>query len=78
MIDEIVCQAKERQLSGLKKGTRPLGSSEPNVENERTNVKLADIAGVGKMTVTRMKKVKRESPEFYEKVGDYNTSLKPF
>ncbi|MCJ1993622.1 hypothetical protein GYN24_03370 [Lactococcus piscium] len=61
-------QAKERQLSGLKKGTLPLGSAEPNVENERTNVKLAELANTSKASVVRMKKVKKESPELYEKV----------
>ena len=44
LIDEIVGQAKERQLSGRKKVIGTLGSDEPKVENERTNVKLAELA----------------------------------
>lgn len=67
LIDEIVGQAKERQLKGVKSET-PLAPSEHEVKTGRTDQKLADIAGVGKMTVTRMKKVKRESPELYEQV----------
>ena len=37
-------QAKERQLSGRKKVIGTLGSTEPKVENERTNIKLAELA----------------------------------
>lgn len=50
------------------KQAKPTAPDEPVGKTGRTDQKLADIAGVGKMTVTRMKKVKRESPELYEQV----------
>ncbi|CEN28715.1 MAG: hypothetical protein L0F95_00860 [Lactococcus sp.] len=70
MIDEIVGQAKQNQSEyhGNQFKKVDLAPVEPKSTTGRTDQKLADIAGVGKMTVTRMKKVKRESPELYEQV----------
>ncbi|MGX7048301.1 hypothetical protein [Pseudolactococcus piscium] len=65
MIDEIVGQAKSNQG---KRNDLTSGSSEPEVKNERTNVKLAELANTSTATVQRMKKVKKESPELYEQV----------
>ena len=46
-----------------------LGPREPNPSKPtNTNEELGKIAGVGKSTVVRAKKVKRENPEAYEKV----------
>lgn len=59
MIDEIVGQAKERQLSGLKKGTRPLQSKDVNGDGKETNSKLAELANTSTATVQRMKKGKK-------------------
>ncbi|QIW58105.1 hypothetical protein GU334_03955 [Lactococcus raffinolactis] len=58
MIDEILGQAKERQLSGLKKGTLPLQSLDCNGDGKETNSKLAELANTSTATVQRMKKVK--------------------
>lgn len=71
LIDEIVEKAKNNQ-NGSFKGNRfkkvVSESDEADTTTGRTDQKLADIAGVGRATVTRMKKVKKESPELYEKV----------
>ncbi len=68
LIDEILGQAKERQLSGLKRGTLPLQSKDCNGDGKETNSKLAELANTSTATVQRMKKVKKESPELYEQV----------
>ena len=63
-------------------------STGADTKKGKTDDILADIAGVGSMTVTRMKKIKREAPEIYEQVvkgektisGAYNklpTTAKP-
>lgn len=70
LIDEIAGQAKNNQ-NGYFKGNRfkkvVSGSSDPDTRKE-TNVKLAELANTSKASVVRMKKVKRESPELYDKV----------
>lgn len=62
LIDEILEKSKSNQG---KRNDLTSGSAGAEVKSGRTDQKLADIAGVGKMTVTRMKKVKKESPELY-------------
>ncbi|MGO2799598.1 MAG: hypothetical protein ACTIAW_11025 [Lactococcus lactis] len=62
MIDEIVEKAESNKG---KHNDLTSGSREPEVENERTNVKLAELAKTSKASVQRMKKVKKESPELY-------------
>ena len=44
------------------------GSDEPVSRTGRTNERIAEMAGTSKTTVVRMKKVKTEDPELYEKV----------
>lgn len=65
LIDEIVEKAESNKG---KRNDLTSGSREPEVENERTNVKLAELANTSKASVVRMKKVKKESPELYDKV----------
>ena len=55
--------------SKVKQGSRSdltLGSVEPEVK--RTNERIGEMTGTSKATVTRMKRVKRESPELYDDV----------
>ena len=57
--------------SKVKQGTRSdltSGSTEPEVTKGRTNERIAEMAGTSKTTVVRMKKVKTEDPELYEKI----------
>lgn len=63
-------QAKENQLSSLKKGSdNPVVPNWAQREKGRTDEKLAKIAGVGKGTIQRARKVKQEaSPELLEQV----------
>ena len=65
LIDEILEKSKSNQG---KRNDLTSGSSEPEVKNERTNVKLAELANTSKASIVRMKKVKKESPELYEQV----------
>ena len=69
VIVEIVERAKKNSLNNLKQNA-PMGPSGPVGETprKRVNREIAELAGVGKSTVTRAKKVKRENPEAYEKV----------
>ena len=78
MIDEIAGKAKERQLSGLKNITRPLGSQDPNVENERTNEKLAELANTnqnGSFKGNQFKKVVLASAEANTTTGRTDQKL---
>ena len=72
VIAEISERAKERQRESARLTTNErLGSSGPNREKaptKRVNQEIAELAGVGRSTVVRAKKVKRENPEAYEKV----------
>ena len=55
--------------SKVKQGSRSdltSGSMEPEVK--RTNERIGEMTGTSKATVTRMKRVKRESPELYDDV----------
>lgn len=65
LIEELEYEAKERKLKNLKQNT-PTGSDGPdgkqsdnNKPDTRTNAKLAELAGVGRATVVRAKKVNR-------------------
>ena len=55
LIDEILEKSKSNQG---KRNDLTSGSSEPEVKNERTNVKLAELANTSKASIVRMKKVK--------------------
>ena len=55
---------KERGQFGNKE--QRLGSAEP--DRKRTNERIGEMTGTSKATVVRMKKVKNEDPELYEKV----------
>ena len=72
VIAEISERAKERQRESARLTTNErLGTSGPNREKaptKRVNQEIAELAGVGRSTVVRAKKVKRENPEAYEKV----------
>ena len=72
VIAEISERAKERQRESARLTTNErLGSSGSNREiapTKRVNQEIAELAGVGRSTVVRAKKVKRENPEAYEKV----------
>ena len=81
LIEELEYEAKERQKKSIEyanaknpKRNNGSGPTEPNAKiseskkDTRTNAKLAELAGVGKTTVVRAKKVKNENPEGYEKV----------
>lgn len=70
-------QAKERQLSGLKKGIVPFGSDEPNGEKE-TNVKLAELANTnqnGSFKGTQFKKVVSASTDANTTTGRTDQKL---
>lgn len=64
LIDEIAEKTKSNQG---KRNDLTSGSGDPEV-NKETNVKLAELANTSKASVTRMKKVKNESPELYKQV----------
>ena len=64
LVSSLVKQAKVNQGKRNDLTSRPDG---PKV-NLQTNENLAEIAGVGPMTVKRMKKIKREAPDVYEEV----------
>lgn len=78
LVSEIQTRAKENKVNAIKvahkdnpnnRNSNCLGPSEPKLSKPtNTNVELGKIAGVGKSTVVRAKKVKRENPEAYEKV----------
>lgn len=55
---------KERGQFGNKE--QWLGSTEP--DRNRTNERIGEMTGTSKATVTRMKRVKRESPELYDDI----------
>lgn len=65
--------AKERQLSGLRDAGSPLVSNDPN---GRTKEKLAEVAKTSATMVSRMQRLKRESPDKYSEVvaGDKTIS----
>ncbi len=67
LIDSLMERAKNNSLNNLKQN-KPKGPVEPVGNYGRTNNHLAEIAGVGSMTVKRMKKIKREAPDVYEEV----------
>ena len=64
LIKGIEDEAKKR----IKSGKSTLASSEAEVAKGRTSTKIAEMAGTSRATVNRMKKVKTEDPELYNKV----------
>ena len=77
LVSDIQTRAKENKVSAMKVAHKDnpnhpsdsLGPREPKLSKPtNTNEELGKIAGVGKSTVVRAKKVKRENPEAYEKV----------
>lgn len=77
LVSDIQARARDNKLEALKKAnesnpnhkTDGLGPRGPKPSKPtNTNAELGKIAGVGKSTVVRAKKVKRENPEAYEKV----------
>lgn len=78
LVSDIQTRAKENQNKSIEiahksnpnhRNNHRLGPREPNLSKPtNTNEELGKIAGVGKSTVVRAKKVKRENPEAYEKV----------
>ena len=63
LIRELEDEARHRMNSGAK--LTP-GSKEPRVG--KVNERIGEMTGTSKATVTRMKRVKRESPELYDDV----------
>lgn len=77
LVSDIQTRAKVNQIKSIENANKNnpnhkgngLVPREPNPSKPtNTNVELGKIAGVGKSTVARAKKVKRENPEAYEKV----------
>ena len=79
VIAEIVERAKENKREAIKTanknnpnhssdGLAPGGPEPSKITSKRANQEIAELAGVGRSTVVRAKKVKRENPEAYEKV----------
>lgn len=64
LIDEIVGQAIERQLKGVKP-EHSLASADAKAKKGKTTKQLAEIAKTSSSSVERMQKVKNESPELY-------------
>ena len=64
LIKGIEDEAKKR----IESGKSTLASSEAEVAKGRTSAKIAELAGTSRATVNRMKKVKTEDPELYNKV----------
>ena len=58
----------KRTFRGNQHEVLDAGSSEPVSRTGRTNERVAEMAGTSKTTVVRMKKVKTEDPELYNKV----------
>ena len=69
LIDNLKSEARER-ATGSFKGNRykkvVSGSKEPHTK--RVNEDIGEMTGTSKATVTRMKRVKRESPELYDDI----------
>lgn len=63
LIRELEDEARHRMNSGAKMTP---GSLEPRVG--KVNERIGEMTGTSKATVTRMKRVKRESPELYDDV----------
>ena len=59
-------KAKNNSLRNLKHQKTSTGSVEPI--DKRVNERIGEMTGTSKATVTRMKRVKRESPELYDDV----------
>ena len=59
-------KAKNNSLQNLKHHKTSTGSVEPI--DKRVNERIGEMTGTSKATVTRMKRVKRESPELYDDI----------
>lgn len=59
-------KAKNNSLQNLKHQKTSTGSVEPI--DKRVNERIGEMTGTSKATVTRMKRVKRESPELYDDI----------
>ena len=73
LMEELQNDAKKRQLEALEKRHKQNLSRSSSTEDNRdkkgrTDKKIADLVGAGESTVTRMRKVKKEDPDLYEKV----------
>jgi len=77
LIADLKSVAKER-ATGSFKGNRykkvVSGSKEPHTKN--VNERIGEMTGTSKATVTRMKRVKRESPELYDDVINGEKSIR--
>ena len=76
LINELEEKAREKQISGLKKGDSPLRTNGPAREKQNTDDTLGEMAGVSGRTFRRMKRVKRESPELYEDIVKGEKSIR--
>ena len=76
LINELEEKAREKQMSGLKKGSSPLRTNGPTREKQNTDDTLGEMAGVSGTTFRRMKRVKRESPELYEDIVKGEKSIR--
>ena len=71
LIKEIEDEAKESQVGSFKGNQHKKvvsASEDANSKKGKTSKRIAEMAGTSSATVERMKKVKTEDPELYEKI----------
>ena len=66
--DELIRELEDESKKRIKSGKSTLASDDARVAKGKTSKRIAEMTGTSSSTVERMKKVKTEDPELYNKV----------